>query len=45
MKERAQMIGGTLTINSKPGKGTGVFITVPLLQKKNPAQDNGDVIK
>jgi len=45
MKERAQMIGGTLTIHSKPGKGTGVFITVPLFRKKNPAQNNGDVIK
>ncbi len=32
MKERAQMIGGTFTINSKPGKGTGVFISVPIQQ-------------
>lgn len=30
MKERAQMIGGMFTINSKPGKGTAVFITAPL---------------
>ena len=33
MKERAQMIGGMFTINSKPDKGTAVFITAPLLQK------------
>jgi len=39
MKERAQMIGGTLTINSKPGKGAALFITVPLLRKRNPEQE------
>ena len=44
MKERAQMIGGTLTINSKPCKGTGVFNTVHLF-RNNPAQNNGDTIK
>jgi signal transduction histidine kinase len=30
MKERAQMIGGTFTIDSKPGKGTSVFVTAPI---------------
>ena len=30
MKERAAMIGGSLEINSAPGKGTSVIITVPL---------------
>jgi signal transduction histidine kinase len=30
MKERATMIGGKLEINSSPGKGTAVVITVPL---------------
>ena len=39
MKERAQMVGGMFTINSKPGKGTAVFITVPLLQKRNKPAD------
>jgi len=38
MKERAQMIGGTLTINSKPGMGTALFITVPLMRKGNPQE-------
>ncbi len=30
MKERAAMIGGNLEINSAPGNGTAVMITVPL---------------
>lgn len=30
MKERATMIGGKLEINSEPGKGTNIMITVPL---------------
>ncbi len=30
MKERAVMIGGKLTIESAPGKGTSVMITVPV---------------
>lgn len=32
MKERAQMIGGTLTIDSRPGKGTSVLVIVPVNQ-------------
>jgi signal transduction histidine kinase len=31
MRERAIMLGGELEIKSEPGKGTVVFITVPLL--------------
>jgi len=30
MKERAAMMGGKLEINSIPGKGTSIIITVPL---------------
>lgn len=30
MKERAQLIGGRLTIDSKPGAGTSVALTVPV---------------
>jgi PAS domain S-box-containing protein len=30
MRERAAVIGGTLEIESKPGKGTTVFVRVPL---------------
>jgi signal transduction histidine kinase len=33
MKERAVMIGGQLEIRSEPGKGTLVFISVPLHQE------------
>lgn len=33
MKERAMMIGGQLEITSEPGKGTTVYITVPLEKK------------
>ena len=42
MKERAQMIGGTLTINSKPGTGTALFITVPLMRKETLNRNNSD---
>jgi signal transduction histidine kinase len=30
MRERAKEIGGKFTLNSKPGKGTRVEVTVPL---------------
>ncbi|MCL5038495.1 MAG: histidine kinase [Firmicutes bacterium] len=30
MKERAALIGGTLTLESSPGKGTTVFVKIPL---------------
>jgi nitrate/nitrite-specific signal transduction histidine kinase len=30
MRERAEMVAGTLTIESAPGKGTLVVATVPL---------------
>jgi signal transduction histidine kinase len=33
MKERAGMLGGQFEIISEPGKGTIVFITVPLQQE------------
>jgi PAS domain S-box-containing protein len=33
MKERAYMIGGTIKIESEPGKGTTVLINVPLNQR------------
>lgn len=32
MKERAEMIGGTYEINSKPGEGTSVIVSVPLIK-------------
>ena len=30
MEERAALVGGRLTIESTPGKGTTVFVEVPL---------------
>jgi PAS domain S-box-containing protein len=35
MRERAELVGGTLTVESTPGRGTAVFIRVPL-------EDDGD---
>ena len=29
MRERAEMLGGTLTIESSPGHGTTIYATVP----------------
>jgi signal transduction histidine kinase len=39
MRERAYLIGGTVTISSEPGEGTTVMITVPFHQKENPAEE------
>ena len=33
MKERAQLVGGTGSVNSKPGKGTEFIVRVPLRQE------------
>lgn len=32
MRERAELLGGTLTIESTPGQGTSIFIEIPLTQ-------------
>ncbi|MEO1148875.1 MAG: ATP-binding protein, partial [Cyanobacteria bacterium J06638_22] len=29
MQERAQLLGGTMQVNSSPGQGTSIHITVP----------------
>jgi signal transduction histidine kinase len=34
MRERAELIGGTLAIRSSPGEGTSVRLTVPLFGAK-----------
>ncbi|MCP4593458.1 MAG: sensor histidine kinase, partial [bacterium] len=35
MRERAEKIGGQLTIHSAPGEGTRVAISVPLTEQEN----------
>jgi signal transduction histidine kinase len=30
MRERAELVGGTLTVESTPGRGTAIFVRVPL---------------
>lgn len=35
MRERAEGVGGTLTIDSAPGKGTKVVVTLPLEKREN----------
>jgi PAS domain S-box-containing protein len=37
MRERAELIGGTLTVESTPGRGTAIFVRVPL-----ESDGNGD---
>jgi len=32
MQERTSMIGGTYEISGKPGKGTRVVVTIPLVE-------------
>lgn len=43
MNERASLVGGTLTIESKPGSGTTVFLQIPLALSREglDGQDNG----
>ena len=33
MKERATLIGGTGSVESEPGKGTNVIVSVPIRQE------------
>ena len=35
MRERAELLGGRLTIESSPGRGTSVFVEVPLPTEEN----------
>jgi signal transduction histidine kinase len=36
IRERAEALGGDLTIESKPGQGTSLFIRLPLMPVENP---------
>jgi signal transduction histidine kinase len=35
IEERAALVGGTLTIESRPRAGTAVFVDVPLARERN----------
>ncbi|MFW6042564.1 MAG: ATP-binding protein [Chloroflexota bacterium] len=39
MKERAELLGGSLTIESRPDKGTSVFVTIPAIRERELADD------
>jgi len=40
MKERAELLGGTLTIDTQPGKGTRVVIEIPYDREQKYGQNN-----
>ena len=37
MKERAELLGGSLAIESEPGKGTSIFVTIPVIREREGA--------
>jgi signal transduction histidine kinase len=39
MRERVALLGGELTIDSEPGRGTTVIATVPLSPRTEEARD------
>jgi signal transduction histidine kinase len=39
MRERATLVGGKVTIESKPGKGTRVMIRIPLTTSNLASED------
>jgi nitrate/nitrite-specific signal transduction histidine kinase len=44
MQERANLVGGTLQIDSAPGVGTEVRITIPLHAQSKPSDARGAVL-
>jgi two-component system sensor histidine kinase UhpB len=41
MKERADLLGGQLEIETKPGRGTSIFVNVPVTKPPPPSKRNG----
>lgn len=42
MRERADLIGGRLEIESAPGKGTTIYVTIPIEKNNKPETKNGN---
>jgi signal transduction histidine kinase len=40
MRERAELVGGTLDVESEPGKATTVYLRVPLAANDDPPGDD-----
>jgi signal transduction histidine kinase len=40
MRERASLVGGTLTIEATPGRGTTVFVRIPLESRTGDGEEN-----
>ena len=38
MRERASLLGGTLSIESSAGRGTAIFVTIPLVDHEQSTQ-------
>jgi PAS domain S-box-containing protein len=43
MRERAEMIGGKMHIETAPGEGTSLFVYIPLRQVHRDVEDDGSV--
>jgi PAS domain S-box-containing protein len=41
IQERARLLGGQVTIQSRPDKGTHIEVSVPVAVSENPATENG----
>jgi signal transduction histidine kinase len=42
MQDRARLVEGNVVIDSAPGQGTRVRLTVPLTQRRTSARSNGE---
>ena len=42
MRERAELLGGKLTIESEPGQGTGIHVQIPIIPVSRAAESGGE---
>jgi signal transduction histidine kinase len=45
MRERLEMVGGSFTVTSTPGKGTTVFAQIPLIDRKGGNRNRADRLR